>query len=295
MRILSTMFLTFAAVLAVVAPARAETITVKNATVYFIEDARVPAQEEGILREVSARDGQPVAKGDVLAQIDDTLVKLQHDVANAELAVAKRKSEDDIGIRYAKKAAAVNRADYIRLREANERLHGTVPQADIELARLKWDQFELQAEKSLSDQIIAGLEMKVSEAKMTAAEEHIARSQIKAPWEGVVYRVLRFTGDWVKPGDPVLHMIRMDKLRITCEINALKYSRQDVIGQPVTVRVALPGGSTETFTGRIAHCSPMIEANDVFHAWTELDNRKRDGQWLLWPGMWAEMTVETKR
>lgn len=288
--------LAFAVVAAAPLFARAEPIVSKNATVYYIEDARVPAQEEGVLLEVIARDGQSVEKGEVLAQIDDKLVNLQLNVADAELAVAKRKSEDDISIRYAKKAAAVNRADYLRLREANERLHGTVPQADIELARLKWDQFELQAEKSESEKIIAGLEMKVSEAKMTAAEEHIERSKIRAPWKGVVDRVARFTGDWVKPGDPILRMIRMDKLRVTCEIDARKYSRQNVFDQPVTVRVTLPGGVVETFTGRITNCSPMIDAyNQVFHAWTELDNRERNGHPILWPGMSAEMTIEPKR
>ncbi|HLA83805.1 MAG TPA: HlyD family efflux transporter periplasmic adaptor subunit [Thermoguttaceae bacterium] len=293
MRVVLTSSLAMMMIFGAVSFTSAGQIQIDNATVYFIEDARVPAQEEGVLRELFVGDGQPVAKDAVLAQVDDTLVKLQHNVANAELAVARRKSEDKISVIYAKRAADVYKKDYERMRDSNARLPGTVPQADIELARLKWDQYDLQAEKSEFDRVNAEYEMKVSEAKMAAAEEHIKRSQILAPWDGVVDRVVRFTGDWVKPGDPILRMIRMDKLRVTGEIDARQYRREDVIGRPVTVQVELTKGVYQTFTGRITDGSHMIEANNAFHVWTEIDNPRRGNDYLLQPGMWAKMTIET--
>jgi len=293
MRTFSMTLLVCAVALAAPPLAGAGTIDAKNATIHFIEDARVPAQEEGVLKEVSARDGQQVAKDQPLAMVDPTLVELQLNVAEAELAVAKRRSEDDVGVRYARGAAAVYEQDYRRYKEANRRIPGTVPESDVDLARLKAEEYRLQEEKSQSELIIAGLEMKVSQAKMTAAQEHIRRSTITAPWDGVVDRVVRFTGDWVMQGDPILRRIRMDKVRVTCEIDARKYSRRDIIGRPVTVRVALSGGVVETFTGQITNCSAMIDAyNNLFLAWIELDNRKRDGDWVLWPGMTAAMTID---
>ncbi len=294
MRSLLTTFLAAVVVLAATFPARAEWVTKKNATVNFIEDARVPAQEEGLLTRVFAQNGQYVAAGEVLAQVDDTLVQLQLNVAAAELEVAQRRSQDTVSIEFANAAAAVYKAEHERLLRANEKFRGAVTQADIDLARLQHEQYVLQAKKSEFELGIAKLEVKVSKAKMDAAEEHIERSKIKARWEGVVDRVVRFTGDWVKPGDPILRMIRMDKLRVTCSLDATKFGPQDVKGQPVTVRVQLRRGAVETFKSRITNCSSMIEGNDEFHVWTDLDNPKRNGDYVLRPGMWAEMTIETK-
>ncbi|MBN1591066.1 MAG: HlyD family efflux transporter periplasmic adaptor subunit [Pirellulales bacterium] len=292
MRVLSMIFL--AAAVVVVAPrlAQAEVITKKNASIHFIEDARVPAQEEGLLKQVFAQDGQQVEAGTVLAQIDDKLVTLQHQVANAELEVARRRSQDEISIKYARRAATVYKADYGRMREANKKFHGTFPETDIELARLKWDQFDLQAEKSEFEKGIAELEMKVSEAKMAAAIEHIERSKIRAPWKGVIDRVFHHTGDWVKPGDPILRMIRTDVLRVTCSLDALKYTPADVKDRPVTVTVTLPGGAEEVFTGRITNCSPVIGHSGEFQVWTDLANRERNGELVLRDGRWATMAIE---
>ena len=39
--------------------------------------------------------------------------------------------------------------------------------------------------------------------KLAIAHQYIARSEIKAPWAGVVDRVIRHTGEWVQQGDPV--------------------------------------------------------------------------------------------
>ena len=284
------------AVFAVPSVGWAGQIVIEKATVDFIEDARVPAQEEGVLREVYVRDGQAVKKNAPLAQIDDTLVNLQLDVAKAESAVAKRRFEDDISIRYAASAAKVYRQDYRRCLEANRDVPGTFPQAEVELARLKVVQYDLQTEKSQSDQVIAGLEMKVSEAKEKAANEHITRSKVVAPWEGIVDRVWRFTGDWVKPGDPIMRMIRMDRLRVTCDIDATKYGPNNIDGQRVAVQVTLPGGAQQVFHGRIAGYSQNYDGlNNTFQAWAELENPQHNGRYALWPGMVVKMVIETKQ
>jgi multidrug resistance efflux pump len=298
MRIVLSIFAVAIVALAASPATPAEPIVKKDATVNFIEDARVPAEEEGILTEVLAKDGQEVAKGQVLAKIDQKLVELQRDVAQAEFVVAQRRSQDYISIDYANKAAAVFRADYERKLNINVKMSGVISKAEIEQARLQWEQYILQAQKSEFERGIAELDMKVSEAKRKAAQEHIERSNIVARWNGVIDRVARFTGDWVKPGDPILRMYRMDRVRVTCNIDAFKYTPQDVDGQGVTVTVTLPGNVVETFQSRVERCSSSVDLNDTFQVWTELDNRRAggrpDGYWILRPNMIVTMTIQTK-
>ena len=60
-----------------------------------------------MLLEVLAQDGQQVEAGEVLARIDDTLTQLQKNVAEKELEVAIKRSQDQVSVDYARAAADV--------------------------------------------------------------------------------------------------------------------------------------------------------------------------------------------
>ena len=273
-------------------PATAEPVEIKDCLVSLIEEAQVPAQESGELMAVLARDGQQVAAGEVLARIDDKLAKLEMQVRKTELVVAEKKAKDMVSVDYAKAAAAVFLADYYRLQDSNKQVPRSVPKAEIEKALLQYEQYKLQTKKSEFELEIAALEVKVSEAQVDAAKEHIVRREIKAPWDGIVDEVHRHTGDWVNPGDPVLRLVRMDHLRIKASINADAYAPDEVMGRPVSVLVTLARGATETFTGKIAGVSPLVDGNNQFLVWAAITNKKRNGYWILRSGMEVTMTIQ---
>lgn len=83
----------------------AETIHLKDCVVMAIDEAKVAAQESGILTEVYAKEGQQVEKTAPLAQVDDKLALLQENVAIAELKVAQQESKNYISVDYAKATA----------------------------------------------------------------------------------------------------------------------------------------------------------------------------------------------
>ncbi|MEA1950132.1 MAG: HlyD family efflux transporter periplasmic adaptor subunit, partial [Planctomycetota bacterium] len=234
-------------------------VVIPDCLVSLIEEAQVPAQESGELMSVIARDGQQVPAGEVLARIDDNLAKLELDIRQTELAVAQKRAQDMVSIDYAKAAAKVLEADYWRKINSNKQVPGSVPKADVERALLEYEQYRLQITKSEFELEIAALEVKVSEAQAAAAKKHITRREIKAPWDGIVDEVHRHTGDWVQPGDPVLRLVRMDYLRIKATIKADEYSPDEIIGRPVTVKVKLARGATDTFEGKIAGVSPLVD------------------------------------
>ena len=272
-------------------PVFGEDIKLDNCVVGLLDEARVAAQESGILVSVPVRDGQPVVKGEVVARIDDTLSVLQKKVSEAELGVAKKKLENDISIRYAKVASKVTRRNYERLYESNKIVKNSVPEADLEVAWLEWDEKEKMIEKAQFETEIAKEEMHVAEANLAAADEHIRRREVKAPWDGVVDQVVRHEGDWVEPGDPILRLLRMDFLRVESSLPSSKYNPEDIYHRPATITIRRAGDKIETFKGRVGGIIPRSESDDRYPIWIEVQNRKQGPFWLLHEGMRADVVI----
>ena len=97
-------------------------MTVPNCLLALDAEATVPAQEAGVLMKIPVREGQQVAAGDLLAQIDDAIPQMQYNVACYKLEVAKKQAADDIDVRFATAAAAVAKADYDQAEDANEKV-----------------------------------------------------------------------------------------------------------------------------------------------------------------------------
>ncbi|MBN2022185.1 MAG: HlyD family efflux transporter periplasmic adaptor subunit [Pirellulales bacterium] len=274
--------------------ARGAAVTVPDCIVALVDEAQVPGQEQGVLTEVLVREGQQVEAGDVLARIDPKLAELQFKVAQKELDAAKRKAEDFASVDFAKAAAAVYAKEYWRMIEANRKTPGSKPQAEVELALLQYEQYRQQTIKSEFELGIRALEAKVSEANLEAATEHLNRREVKAPWAGVVDRLIRHTGDWVEPGAPILRLVRMDKLRVKCSLAIAEHGPEHVDGAPAEVVVDLARGETARFTGKVTGISPSLADGRRYDVWVEVDNRQRNGFWLLRDGMPATMTLELK-
>ena len=100
-------------------------------------------------------------------------------------------------------------------------------------------------------------------------------------------------GEWVKAGDVVMRLVRLDVLRVHGSLDANAASPGEVQGQPVEITVALARGHRETFSGKIVYVKPLVEGG-AYEVRAEVQNRKQDGAWVLNPGLTAEMTIQLK-
>jgi multidrug efflux pump subunit AcrA (membrane-fusion protein) len=257
-------------------------------------EVQVPAQEAGRLLKLPAREGMQVATGDLLAQIDDTIPRMQHAVAQYKLKVAEREAKDDVNIRYASAAADVARADYDQAMDANRRVSGTVPQAEVRQRLLKYREMVLSIEKAEKDRAVAALQAQVADAEVQAAAANLERRRIVAPLDAVVVELTKHEGEWVQAGDPVMRLVRIDRLRVEGFLNAKDYRLAEIQGRPVSVVVKLARGETQTITGKVVYVKPLIEAGGEFLVRAEVQNIKQNGTWLLSPGLNAEMTIQLK-
>ncbi len=120
----------------------------------------------------------------------------------------------------------------------------------------------------------------------------IERRKLIAPHSGVVNQIFRNEGDWVTPGDPVMHLVRLDQLRVHGRVNADDWGWRDLKGRPIDVVVTLPGGLKQTVSSQIGFASQVIEDDGSFRIWADIDNVREGSGWIMGPGLKAEIQLK---
>ena len=116
-------------------PAR-DGLVIESALVAVIDEAEVPARVEGVLAELTAREGALVAAGDVLAKIEDTEPALTFKRAGIEWDIARRQAESELRVRLARKGAEVADVELKRARESVEKYKKSVSETEMDRLRL---------------------------------------------------------------------------------------------------------------------------------------------------------------
>jgi macrolide-specific efflux system membrane fusion protein len=271
------------------APPREVQLT--HCLVSLIEDVQVPAREAGALVSVNVTEGQHVTPGQLLAQIDDQQPKLDKLAAELERDAALAKAQDDIEVRYAEAAYAVAGAELERALAIERKSPGGVTQQEIQKLQLAKQRDQLQIERSKLEMRVAKMNAEVHQASVKSSDNAVARRQIISPIAGLVVTLFHEQGEWVAAGEPVLQVVRIDRLRVEGFLNATEIGPEDVAGRPVAVDVQIAGGRTARFTGEIVFISPLVQAGDKYRVRAEVENRTEAGTPLLRPGMNATMTI----
>jgi len=269
-------------------------LTLSHCLISLAEEAQVPAKEAGELTKVMVVAGQQVNAGEQLAQIDDLRPRMEHKAASYKLDKAREEATNRINVIYAEAAAKVAEAEVAQYEEANRAVPGTVSRTEVRRAQLELKKTQLSIVQAEFNLQIASLQAKVQEAEVEAALKNIENRRIRAPLDGIVTELRRHDGEWVQPGDPILHLVRMDRLWIEGFLDAATLSPGEIDGHPVSVRVLLAHGREEVFPGKIIFVSPLVETGGEFRVRAEVFNRQENEHWLLRPGLTAEMTIRLK-
>jgi multidrug efflux pump subunit AcrA (membrane-fusion protein) len=272
-------------------PTSTGTAIIEHCQVFLIQDVEVPAEQAGRLVRVDIRENDIVEPGDLLAQIDDGQAQLQKTAAELERNVAQTRADDDIEVRYSKKSLELADAELNQDLAINRTSPGVIPMAEIRRKQLARHRAELQIDRSKLDLRVAQMTADVQRAAVQSAEDNILRMQINAPFKGVVIDVLKQEGEWVDVGEPVIRIVRMDRLRVDGFLDGKVFNPSDLSDRQVVVTVQLARGLVEKFTGRVTFISPLVQAGNHYRIRAEVDNRQHQGHWLLRPGMNATMTV----
>jgi multidrug efflux pump subunit AcrA (membrane-fusion protein) len=266
-------------------------VQVTHCLVSLIEDIQVPAKEAGALTQVTASEGDYVRAGQLLATIDDRQAQLQKQASIQERDAALAKASDDIEVRYATAAFEVAGAELDRALAVQAKNSGAVAIQDIQKLRLAKHRDELQIDRSKLEMKIARMGAEVKQATVELADEALARRQIVSPIDGLIVSLFHERGEWVNSGEPVLQIVRIDRLRVEGFISAAEVGPEMVSGQPVVVEVALAGGRVAQLPGTVTFVNPLVQAGNKYRVRAEVNNQAELGTPVLRPGMTATMTI----
>jgi RND family efflux transporter MFP subunit len=254
----------------------------------------VPAEEAGRLVNIAVRAGQQVKAGDLLARIDDTQARKQKAAAEAEYSAASEKAGSTVDVEAATKAERVAYYAFKSMEDAVKMVQKVVSQNDLNQKQFEWEKMKLAIQQANHQKVVDGFTADAKKAEAELAQNGIERREIRAPFDGVVQEITPHLGEWVKPGDPVLRMIKIDRLSVEGRAKAALYNPADLADRNINVQVTLAGGRNVQFVGKIVFIGSEIGGDERYAVRAEVENRKENGQWVLRPGMQANVTLQPK-
>ena len=175
--------------------------------------------------------------------------------------------------------AAINLADVQQVR------------ANLALAKSKYERaIDLAGRNFISSQARdeAKNNFEVAQAALALAEAKLAKTELTAPFSGIIGLRVVSVGDYVKEGADLVNLEAIDPIKVDFRVPET-FMRDVQVGQAVVVALdALPG---KTYDGRIIALNPLVDAGGralVIRA------QVRNQDAALRPGMFARVTLITR-
>jgi len=160
------------------------------------QDVKLGALSAGRLLELHAGEGDHVRQGQLLGRIDPAPLRALADQARAQVDQA-RAQEENASLREQRSARAVDA--------------GVAARQELEDAQL-----------GLATARAAALSAK---GALAAAQNQLERSELRAPFDGLVAHVFAAQGELVEAGRPVLEIVRVQSLELRGAASAENASR----------------------------------------------------------------------
>ncbi len=253
----------------------------KAGTVKARRRATLSSEIGGRVIELPARKGVRVRRRDLLMRVFDADYRAQVGVAESTLAAARAtRAETCRGAELAEKQLVRNRALALDALVSTDVL----------------DQFQSQRDAAVAACEAAAARIQEAEASLQVARVNLSKTELRAPFDGVVADVATELGEWITPSPPgipipaVLVLLETDSNYISAPMDEVDVGKVRV-GQPVRVTLdAYPGRS---FSGRVTRVAPYVqdvqEQNRTFEIEAELDDRAFAASLL--PGTSADVEV----
>ncbi len=269
-------------------PLWGEVFELKKVVITVMEQLEIPAQAEGVLSQVDVKEGDLIRQGDAVARIrdDDAKLELIRQRINLENAVAL--AQNTIAIRLAKKEWERAAAELSRAERWGKKVKDAVSTSEIERLQLAVDKALLDIDQAEEDLKTAERAVDAHKNEVNQAEHQILRRKIQSPVQGMVVQVNKQRGSWVKPGDAVVRVLRLDRLRVDA-ILPPEMLLKPLKGAEVVVSIDLPERGTGKYQGQVVFVRPELNPlNRQIRIWAEINN----DELLLRPGLSGSMTIQ---
>jgi membrane fusion protein (multidrug efflux system) len=182
-------------------------------------------------------------------------------------------------------------ATLVRLDPAVNQAEVQQARANLQLAQSKYNRaVDLAKSNFISGQARDEAEnnLRVAEAAVALAQAKLAKTDIRAPFAGIIGLRTVSNGDYVKEGADMVNLESIDPLKVDFRVPEV-YMQQVQVGQSLTVALdALPG---RKFEGKVFAVNPLVDAAGravVIRAMV------RNPDTSLRPGMFARVSLITR-
>lgn len=281
----------------------------------------------GTVAEVTVRANQPVERGQLLVQLDDTPYRLAVAEAEAHLAQVRNQLQARRAD-YAEAEAALEQARrdadyYQRQLQRNEKM-GPVAISEAQLDEARQALSRARAQISINREKLSSLQaelggdidsplaqqadLRVAQAQLDKARYQLSRTQVRAPVDGVIANEVPQVGEMVPSGLTLISMLSSEDTWV--EANLKETQLADIHpGQHARVEIdAYPGVEWEATVESLSPASgsefALIPAQNASGNWVKVVQRvpvrlrlvNGDGQRpALRAGMSAEVRIDTSQ
>jgi HlyD family secretion protein len=252
----------------------ARTDSIRDAIEYIgttqpVQTVALRSQVEGQLLSLTADVGDRVTKGQLLAQLDDSLLQAEVGKTQAELATLNSeviRSQGEVqsaisAVESAKVQLEQAKIDADRLQKLYEQ--GAIALRDVELARTTYRTAQqtvasAQSEVNVRQSAVQAAKGRIiaQQALIEQEQERLSYTRLNAPITGYVLQRAIETGNLVQPGSEILRLGDFSQVKVVVPVSELDLANIRV-GQSVKVRLdAFP---SDSLVGRVNNISPAAD------------------------------------
>jgi HlyD family secretion protein len=235
----------------------------------------------GLVTEIPAKKGTHVKRDDVLLQLDDSEYRAQVQLARSSLEAARSAAQQ------AQLEADQAQREWKRIQSLAE--SQIVSETLIDQARTR----ALATEAASAT---AQARIHETEASLEAAQAILAKTTMKAPFDGVVLDVTTEVGEWISPSPPgvfippVVDLIDPGTLYLSAPIDEADVAR---IRTGLPVRITLDAFRGKSFAGTLTYASSYVETRQEQNRTLEVEAVFTDNPLPanLLPGLSSDLEV----
>lgn len=222
------------------------------------KDIHVAAAEMGTLQTVSVKDGEQVTGGQLLARLNDDVLKVSLEVADAGMKATGE-------LETAKTQLDLKQVELEKLQELFEREHASQQELDRVSGELRVAESRLMTVRE---------DLDIRRLEHARIQAQLKQREIRSTIDGVIVEVKKEEGEFVSPSDPVVaRVVQLNPLRV---VFSVPNERRGDVRTGQTVRMQIAGGDTPE--GTVEHVSPVADASSgTFQVNVRLPNP--EGQW----------------
>ena len=259
--------------------------------VRLIEHIDVPALRDGRIDKVQAKEGDFVHRGDLLARLDDAEAQLTVKRTELEHQLAVEKANSEFALNSARLTQEVTNSELQRARQAKQASPSSVSLTELDRLRLESEKATNEITRFTEEKRFATLTAQTKSVELQLSRLALEEKRIISPLDGIVVQVHRREGEWVRVGEKVIRVVRIDRLRVEAYVN-LHAALTSLEKSPVILEVDFPDTPTQEFSGEVVFIHPEADpVNGQIRIWAEIENRDR----LLRPGQRGRLKVFPKK